>query len=173
MVTGTPNAEKMVAYSTPDRAASHDQQLTRLAGDAGDGLGVKDGRVVEGHAGGSQRARPGRDDDALSMQLSLRAVSGAGRHRVLAVQQRLAVYQVDAALADPLQRCLPELLADLTGPRPDSRVHHLRRRGQGDPVDLVLLERAEVDRGLPEGLGRRAAAGDHGAADGVAFHQRD
>ena len=91
---------------------------------------------------------------------------------MLAVQPRLAAHQVHAALADLLQRGLPELLADPAGPRRDGRVHHLRRRGQGDPVHLLLLKAAEVGGGLPEGLGRRAAAGDHGAADGIPLHQR-
>ena len=40
----------------PDRAASHDQQLAWLAPDVHDGLGVEDTRVIEGHAGGPQRA---------------------------------------------------------------------------------------------------------------------
>jgi hypothetical protein len=154
------------------RAASHDQQLPWPARDAGDGLGVEDARVAEGHAGGAQRARPGCDDDALGVRPPLRA-AGAGHHRVLGFQPPLAGHQVHAALADPLQRYLPELLADLAGPGPDGRVHCLRRRGQGDPVDLLLPERAEVGGGLPEGLGWRAAAGDHGADDGVALHQRD
>jgi hypothetical protein len=55
MATGTPKAEKMVAYSTHTRAA-HDQQLAWLARDVSDGLGTENERVVKGHAGRAQWA---------------------------------------------------------------------------------------------------------------------
>ena len=87
-----------------------------------------------------------------------------------AFQPSLAGYQMHVALADPLQGGPPELFADLAGPGSDGRVHHLRRRRQRNPVDLFLLKAAEVDSGLPKGLGRRATAGDNGAANDVPLH---
>ena len=114
MVTGTPSADMIMAYSTPiapPPAISNSRGLRSLPAMV---WGVKHARVIERHAGGPQRARPGRYDDPLGVQPGLRAIGGAGQDRVL------AAHQVHAALADPLQCCLPELLADPAGPRRDS-----------------------------------------------------
>ena len=82
------------------------------------------------------------------------------------------------AATDAFQGAMDELDAIIYGlirehrAGPDRGVHHFRRRGQRDPVDLLLLECAEVGGGFAEGFSRGAAVGDHGAADGVPFHQR-
>ena len=156
----------------PDRAAPDDQQLTWLARDIRDGLRVEDARIAEGHAGRAERARSGGDDDAFGAQPGLLAVV-PGDHRVVAIQPRRATHQAHAAGPDPLQCQVPEPLADLVGPRQHRRVHHLRRHGQRDTVDSLLLERAEVQSRLTERLGRRTPIGDHRAADRVPLDQRD
>ena len=157
----------------PDRAATDDQQLAWPVPHVRDGLGVSHARIAEGHPRWPQWPRPGRDDDPPGPKPPFRAVARPDHHGVVGLKPPFAADQLYATLTEPVQRDLPELLANLASPVPDGRVRHLRRRGQGDAVDFLFLERAEVGCGLPERLGRRAAAGHHRAADHIPLGQRD
>ena len=122
MATGTPRAEKTVAYSTPHRAAANDQQLASLARGVSDGLGTENERVVKGHAGRAERPRTGGDDDTRRPAVS------PGRRRRRPPQCGRA----PAAPRRPQdERCWPgsvarsrsQPLAVLADPGPDSGIH--------------------------------------------------
>ena len=119
MVTGTPSAEKIVAYSipiAPPPTISSSRGLRAMS------VTVSESKTP-GSSKGTLAGRSGLDPVAMMTRSACSRVSaprGAGHHGVLGFQPRLAVHQVHAAVADPLQRRLPELLADLAGPGPDA-----------------------------------------------------